>query len=517
MTYIKRNIDKIIEDWFNSDKRALMILGARQIGKSESAKEFLRNLYKINNDSLLPILDIENTPGVKDAIISGKSEGGQSFIRNLFANIRSNADLDVCKVILIDEVQALSNSKKLTAEKEIKDILSRLMNETEFRFIFSGSLLGSKISNLEEFTKDLPGGIIQIHMHPISFAEFVEYIDGNNQRIESAKRELIESKTISKETHIHLLKRFGEYSFVGGMPKSLLAYSNGNKYSVMDSMDAISTLKEDYIQDTQKYYKEELGIDVGNGIFDWLLFGINKNDKKKLMKRLKQEPEKTLYQYIIDSDIGLLVSHVDEFKLTLNQQEKPKTFFNDVGFMRLMIRNHLEGIQKYDDVPRQLKDYFDYKRNLDDIKQDYFKYIENDNNGSIFPGAGRIFEQLVAQGIKEKGFTYAYDYSNKPQMELEFVLPKDGSAIEVKSGGFDDFISSSNYAEEGNKVYFLSLLPYVGETLKNITLLPVYALSLLNEEELSGIVFKSTDSRVKEILISGKLPKTRGFYIKDIV
>ena len=94
MTYIKRNIDKIISDWFSGEKRALMILGARQIGKSESIKEFLRNLYNITNDSFLPILDIESTPGVKDSIISGQSEGGQSFIRNLFANARSNADLE---------------------------------------------------------------------------------------------------------------------------------------------------------------------------------------------------------------------------------------------------------------------------------------------------------------------------------------------------------------------------------------------------------------------------------------
>ena len=387
------------------------------------------------------------------------------------------------------------------------------MEETEFRFIFSGSLLGSKISNLEAFTKDLPGGIIHAHMYPISFAEFVEHIDGDSKWLKSAKEELFESKTISEETHVHLLKRYGEYSFIGGMPKAQLAYINDGIYSVIDSLDAISTLKEDYIHDTQKYYREELGVDIGNAIFDWLLFGINNNDKKKLMKKLKQEPEKTLYQYIVDSDIGLLVSHIKEFELPLSQQERPKTFFNDVGFMRLMIKEHLNEVQIYDEVPPQLKDYYDRNRNLDEIKQNYLNYIEG-NGGSTFPGAGRIFEQMVAQSIKERNFKYAYDDSNKPQMELEFVLPSNNSAIEVKSGGFSDYTSAKEYAKNGHRVYFLSLLPYVGECSENIILLPVYSLCLLNQKELENIVFKQADNEVEIIMDSGKLPISRGFYSK---
>lgn len=512
MAYIKRNVDKTIEDWFNSDKRALMILGARQIGKSESIKEFLRKLYNITDDTHLPMLDIENTPGVKDAIISGHSDGGPSFVRNLFANARIDADLETCKVILVDEIQAISTSKKIKAEKEIKNILSKLMKETEFRFIFSGSLLGSKITNLEKFTSDLPGGMAHIHMFPISFCEFVEHIDGDDRAIKLARSEMIESKTISKETHIHLLQRFGEYSFIGGMPKSELAYFDNGKYSVVDSMNAISTLKEDYISDAQKYYKEELGLEIGSAIFDLLLFWTNNNDKKKLMKKFKTDPSKTLYQYIIDSDVGLLVSHIEEYELPLDKQEKPKTFFNDVGFMRLMIKEHLDKTTKYDDIPKQLKDYYDRNRGLDEIKEDYIRFINN-GGGSTFPGAGRIFEQIVAQGIKERGYSYAYTDSNNPQMELEFILMKDESAIEVKSGGFDDFKSSEKYAKSGHKVFFLSLLPYVGEYTDNFMLLPVYALSILSQEELDNIVFKIADTKVKDILESGKLPKTPGFYI----
>ena len=69
--YIKRNIDKTIIDWFKGTNKALMILGARQIGKTESVKHFLKSQFKIEEDERLPILNIETTPGVKEAIISG--------------------------------------------------------------------------------------------------------------------------------------------------------------------------------------------------------------------------------------------------------------------------------------------------------------------------------------------------------------------------------------------------------------------------------------------------------------
>lgn len=510
MTYINRNIDKIIKDWFNSDKRSLMILGARQIGKSESIKEFLRVTYGIEDDSILPMLDIENTPGVKEQIINGNSDGGSSFIRNLFINAGVFADLDKCKIIFIDEIQALSSSKKNIAEQEIKTILLRLLDEDEFKFIFSGSLLGAKISNLEEFTRDLPGGIIQERMYPISFCEFVECIEGNNILLEDAKQSILSSKTISIDTHVSLLKRFAEYSFVGGMPAAVTKYVEGKTFSVSDALDAISSLSDSYIMDTQKYYLEEFDISIGNQIFEWLLFGMKENDKTHLMKKFKDNPEKTLYEYIVDSDTGLLVKHEEEYNSAISEQNKPKTYFNDVGFMRLLLKQRLSKYKNYDDVPKQLRSYYD-KRDLDKIKLEFFDFVDN-NGGCKLTGAGAIYEQVVAQTLKSNAYNYACRYQKNPEREIEFIIHEKGDAIEVKSGDFEDYISSQEYASLGNKVFFLTMLPYVGEAKENFILLPVYSLCLINYSELDSIAFESVENRAKEIIESGKLPSTKGFY-----
>lgn len=508
--YIKRNIDKTIIDWFKGTSKALMILGARQIGKTESIKHFLKSQFGIEEDERLPILNIETTPGVKEAIISGKAEGGSSFIRNLFANAGVYADLDICKVVFIDEIQAISNSKKNMAKEEIKAIMSKLMEEDGFRFIFSGSLLGAKIGNLEEFTKELPGGITHSRMYPISFAEFVEYADGNRKRIETVRDEIFSSKTIDEDNHIYLLKKFAEYSFVGGMPKSVLAYFDNDGFMVSNSMDAISTLVDDYIQDTEKYYEDELNADIGINIFEYLLSGLKENDKKRLMKKLNDDPERILYEFIIDSDVGLLVKDIEELTLPISEQKKPKTYFNDVGFMRLLIKRSLEKYKKFEDTPKGLKDYFDV-RNLDDVKNDFLNLVDN-NGGAKMNGVGHIFEQIIAQDMKSNSYSFAYSYKKKPvESELEFILIDDYSAIEVKSGGFEDYPSSLEYAKTGKKVFFLTMLPYLGEYKTNFILLPIYALCFLNQKELLSVIFKEVGIRAKELLLNGKLPNTKGF------
>ena len=157
-----------------------------------------------------------------------------------------------------------------------------------------------------------------------------------------------------------------------------------------------------------------------------------------------------------------------------------------------------------------LKDYFDV-RSLDDVKNDFLNLVDN-NGGVKMNGVGRIFEQIIAQDMKSNLYSFAYSYKKKPvESELEFILIDDYSAIEVKSGGFEDYPSSLEYAETGKKVFFLTMLPYLGEYKTNFILLPIYALCFLNHKELLSVTFKEAGSRTKELLLNGKLPNTKGF------
>jgi hypothetical protein len=179
--------------------------------------------------------------------------------------------------------------------------------------------------------------------------------------------------------------------------------------------------------------------------------------------------------------------------------------------MRLLIKQSLEKYKKFEDTPKGLKDYFDV-RNLDDVKNDFLNLVDN-NGGAKMNGVGHIFEQIIAQDMKSNSYSFAYSYKKKPvESELEFILIDDYSAIEVKSGGFEDYPSSLEYAKTGKKVFFLTMLPYLGEYKTNFILLPIYSLCFLTQVELLAISFKDVGNQATKVLESRKLPNTKGFY-----
>ncbi len=508
--YIKRDVDKIIDKWFAGQEKSLMILGARQVGKTFSIRHFIRKQYGLSNEEPIPEINLATMDRARELLIGGEGVEGISFMQYVFTELQINVDLNITKIVFVDEIQALSNDKKITSSGIIKSILSRLTKEDGIRFIFSGSLLGSKISNLETLTIDLSGGIQQVRMYPITLAEFIESIDGNQSYIDEAITSFRNNKEISKDVHIHLLKKFAEYSFVGGMPKAVAAYIDNKKYKVSDSQESIASLTADYNSDIAKYFREEHGIEIVQDIFNYLLFGLKNNDKQLLMKKIRKEAKSAFYDYLIDSDVGLLVSHISELNKPLNEQEMPKTYFNDIGFLRCIVKEHIDAVDDPKNPPKHLIPFYDV-RNIDLQKDGFVRWIDGDPSNKP-NNNGAFFEQIVAQSIKAYGYQYAYNYRKNPEQENEFILIKDETAIEVKSGGFSDFASSRTYAESGKKVIFATMLPYFGEYVKRFYLLPVYLLCLLKQEDLLEHKFVKLNTEIKTLFECGLLPDYPGFF-----
>ena len=76
MVYIKREVDELITKWFDeNEKNALMIFGARQVGKTESIRNFIRNKFEIDNDDLLPEINIVINQEARDIILNNRVMG----------------------------------------------------------------------------------------------------------------------------------------------------------------------------------------------------------------------------------------------------------------------------------------------------------------------------------------------------------------------------------------------------------------------------------------------------------
>lgn len=509
--YIGRRVDKVLEEWDKGDKKALMIFGARQIGKTYSIRHFIREKYGLSEDD--NIIEI-NTESLKDSVNKVIEQWNESEGISLIKKIIAEANLppfsDDIKIIFIDELQALSTDKKNIADAKIVDIIQKILKDDEFRYIFSGSLLGSKISDIDKISSKIRN-VASYHMFPICFEEFLNHVGDNNLIIEF-KKEILNSNQISESIHIPLLKRFVEYSFTGGIPASLLEYFKSR--SISDAMNAIVSLEKTYNQDITKYFREEFSTNVDD-VFSLLMEGFRFNDKKTFMnKKFNLPPLKQLYRYTVDSDVGLLVPHIDEINKNLNEQEKPKTYFFDIGFLRARIIRIIEQHKNDEEFFKKIE----FLKSPYDINEQYKKFcswIDGDLEAKQHYH-GVFFEQLIAQELKANSveFSYLYEKISNSEKEIEFICTNENMAIDVKSGGTNTFDSLQKYSNSGNKSFLLSMLPYICEYTQNLYLMPIYAFSILSVDDIKKIKFKSSNEEINNVIKSGRLPLTPGFYFK---
>ena len=494
MVYIKREVDELITKWFDeNEKNALMIFGARQVGKTESIRSFIRNKFEIDNDDLLPEINIVINQEARDIILNNRVMGEYSLIESLFIQVKPQIDLENSKVLFIDEIQALSNLKREQSDPVIIKAIKSILKDNKYKIIFSGSMLGTKLFNLDNENNELSKDIQFVHMFPLTFMEFIEFLDGNKKAILEAKNSFSLNKVLEVDMHTHLLKRLAEFSYVGGMPVAVLTYSEG--FDANKSHESILNLIDGYKEDISKYYREEYDEEgVKDFVFDYLLDGFNHQDKQKYMKRLNEQERRKFYNFIAYSDVGLVVPHIDEINKKIEIQKSPKTYFNDVGLLRCL--ENRKAI------------------NLNHMKEALISTIETGKKNTNLDNNGKYFEQLIAQELKARNFEYAYFYSKLNSNELEFIIDAANTktALEIKSGDFHDFKSIKNYVLSGNSGLLSSIYPYLGEYETNLNFIPLYDLCFLNEADLCNHKFEKLNNLCSIVIGSGRLPNNIGFF-----
>lgn len=317
---LKRRMQKDLEHFFASgQKGALMITGARQVGKTylirQFAKEHFENVVEINF--------LENTGAVKLFENAGSSE-------DILLRISALTDIPMKKgktVIFFDEVQEC---------KEIVTAIKFLVEEGSYRYILSGSLLGVELKDI----RSVPVGYMTIYeMFPMDFFEFCEANRVSEKIILRLKECFEKQEPIDNVIHEKMLELFHLYLLVGGMPAAVQTYlQHNNLREVQEVQKGIVQL---YKKDIAKYDPEEkLYLE---DIFNLIPAELNSKNKRFILKNLNENFKFSRYEHsfiwLKEAGVALPVYCAQEPEIPLLLSKSTnlfKLFLSDVGLLASM-------------------------------------------------------------------------------------------------------------------------------------------------------------------------------------
>lgn len=381
---LKRKVDDYIRHYYDTTRNALLVTGARQIGKTYSIREYGKTFK-----SFIEINFIESPEAVE--LFKGAKNSDDILLR--LSAITSIPLIKGETLVFFDEVQQCP---------DIVTAIKFLVDEGSYRYILSGSLLGIELKDL----RSEPVGYMGIkEMYPLDFEEFISCIGISATIIKSLHEAWLNHTPVDEFVHSKIMELFRLYLIVGGMPAAVSKYiESNNLQAVMDiQQDIIRLYKRDISQydPDNKLYIEE--------IFNLIPPELNAKNKRFILKRLNEHAKfnrvENSFLWLANAGVALPVYNVEEPKTPLllaRSRNLFKFFQNDIG---LLASQYAEGIQ--------------------------LRIIKGDNDinfGSIYENA--VAQELVAHGI------VPYYYNNKKRGELDFVIELGGKVlpIEVKSG-----------------------------------------------------------------------------------
>ena len=434
---ISRKSETKIKKWIQDSKKALLVSGARQVGKTHSIRRCLDELgcdfleiNLIEQPELVPV--IETSMSVEDLIINLSTATNYSFTKGE-------------TILFIDEIQ------------EAKDIVTRIkfwVDEGSFRYILSGSLLGVELKNL----RSAPVGYLEeIKMFPLDFEEFLLASKVQPEVIDHLRDCFDNERSVSDLIHNKMMKHFRRYLIVGGMPEAVKEYINSGDINKVTEIQL--SIIEMYKRDFTKYEAEDKKLMIIS-IYDLVPSQLLKQNRRfnysDIKKGMRFERAESSFLWLASAGVVIPTYNATEPRISLNQNKKSslvKLYCSDVGLLTSSYGNALRTKMLIDDG----------KVNL-----------------------GGIYENAVAQELNSHGFQ-TYFYNSHKNGELDFLIEKAASVIpiEVKSGK-DYYVHSAltktvaNKEYEVEKAYVLS--NYNVKTEGEIVYLPVYMTMFISDD-----------------------------------
>ena len=437
--YFKRKVYDAMLRWKKerNGATALLIQGARRIGKSTIAEHFAQREY----ESYI-LIDFSIAPKEITDLFQDISDLNYIFVKlQLFYQVNLK---ERKSVIVFDEVQ-----KQPLARQAIK----HLVKDGRYDYIETGSLISVRKSSVDIV---IPSEETKIDMFPMDYEEF-RWAMGDEVTIPLLRTMFEKKQSLGDAIHRKMMRDFRLYMLVGGMPQAVAKYIQTNDLADVDwvKRDIIALYEEDFekidASGRAKALFDAIPAQLSKNVSRYTISSVLPNEKADRVENIIKSMEDTMTTNVAyhsnDPNVGLALT---------KDLERYKMYVADTGlFITLAFKNK------------------DFTSNLL-----YNKLLNDKLNANL----GYVYENMIAQMLRASGKELYYHIiptqDGKKYYETDFLISDDYkiSPIEVKSSGYKTHASldvfCDKYSDRIKNRYLIYTKDLAWE--KGILYLPVY-------------------------------------------
>ena len=408
MELLKRKIDQYLIDWKNNpDKMPLIVKGARQIGKTESIRNFARKNYK----SVIEINFILQKQ-FKDIFDDGFEV--DTIIKNISLRNPNLEFIPGETLIFFDELQDCINCA--TSLKAFRE-------DGRYDVICSGSLMGI---NYNEIESNSVGNKEDYEMYSMDFEEFLWAKGYKESQIEDLYQHMKTLTPFSNTELSVMFDNFKEYMIIGGMPAIVNTFVKNNNYSGTLKMQRQILL--DYEEDITKYAG---GLDQAKilNVYRKIPVFLGNENKKFQISKVEKGARSREYVGTIDwlNNAGMInVCYcLEQPELPLKGNYNPDNFriyFRDTGLL------------------------------IGSLDEEAQEDLRNNQNFNTYKGA--IYENIVADMLVKQGYSLYFYKNEKGTIEMDFfvrdartLIPVEVKATDGSTVSLNNLIDSEKYKD----------------------------------------------------------------------
>ena len=416
---------------------ALLIQGARRVGKSTIAEEFARNEY-----TSYILIDFSKVSKAVADLFDDVSDLNYLFLRLQFIfNVQLH---ERSSVIVFDEVQL---------QPKARQAIKHLVKDRRYDYIETGSLISVRSKSRDIL---IPSEETKINLYPMDFEEF-RWAMGDDATIPLLRAAFEKKMSLGDAVHRKLMRDFRLYMLAGGMPQAVVAYIETNNFTEVD------TVKRDIIA----LYEEDFGKIDSSGrakaLYDAIPAQLSRNASRyKVSTAIPDDKKDRIMSVIAEVEDSMTVNiayHVDDPNIGLaltRNEDYFKMYASDTGlFVTLAFKD------------KDITENVIYEKLLND---------------KLSANLGYVYENMIAQMLRASGkdlYYHTIPYAEgKKYYEVDFLISDRHkiAPIEVKSSGYkshkslDEF--SAKYSERIMNRYVIYTKDYKREN--GVEYLPVY-------------------------------------------